>query len=134
MNFGHYVGIPFLDGGSDREGCDCWGLVRLIYSERFDIELPEYNDVSATDIRRVAREMREGSTDDPTWREVIEPRAFDVVLMRVLCGSVVAHVGIAISPQRFLHVERASHATIVPFDHPMYRSRIAGFRRHRDLP
>ena len=133
MNFGKYVGIPFLDGGASHEGCDCWGLIRLIYDERFGIALPEYNDVSSRDLRRVAREMEKGSSSDPVWRQVYEPRAFDVVLMRVFSGSIVAHVGIVISRHQFLHVERSSHAAIVPFRHRMYCDRIAGFRRHEDM-
>src|SRR5512134_1374594 len=39
---GAYVGIPYLDHGAARSGCDCWGLVRLIYRERTRIELPSY--------------------------------------------------------------------------------------------
>ncbi len=132
MNFGDYVGIPFLDGGDTREGCDCWGLIRLIYDERFSIDLPEYNDVSAHDLRRVSREMLAGS-NDATWREVTSPRAFDVVLMRVFSGALIAHVGVVVSEAQFLHVEKATDAAVVPFDHSMYRDRIVGFRRHRDF-
>ena len=35
-----YVGIPYAPGMSSRDGCDCWGLVRLVYREEFGTLLP----------------------------------------------------------------------------------------------
>ena len=39
---GAYVGIPYVDHGRDRAGCDCWGLVRLIIAERTRFVLPSF--------------------------------------------------------------------------------------------
>lgn len=108
--------------------------MRLIYRDYLDIELDPYADISAKELRRVARAIRDGvDPGSPVWRTVTEPRSFDVVLMRIASATLVAHVGVVVSSQRFLHVEDRALATIVPFDHPLYRHRIAAFARHKDM-
>jgi len=37
-----YVGLPFKAHGRERNGVDCWGLVRLVLAERFRLALPSY--------------------------------------------------------------------------------------------
>ena len=39
---GHYIGLPFLEHGRSIRGLDCWGLVRLVLHEQFDVCLPSY--------------------------------------------------------------------------------------------
>ena len=35
-----YVGIPFISGGRNEKGCDCYGLVRLILEKEYNYKLP----------------------------------------------------------------------------------------------
>lgn len=125
-----YVGIPFVFGGSDHDGCDCWGLVRLIYREQLGVTLDRYSDINPRDMRRVARAVTEQASSNVIWSEIDTPAEFDVVAMRIGAGSLLAHVGIAVSERQFLHVENAAAASIVSFRDPMYRCRIVKTVRH----
>jgi cell wall-associated NlpC family hydrolase len=132
-----YVGIPFVDGGRDMAGCDCWGLVRLVHFREAGIELPSYGEIAAADLLATARAMRDGAISEP-WTKVTGAarRAMDVVLMRRLgdSGRAPVHVGIMVDARRMLHIVRAADSHTVPLDHPTVKPRVLDFFRHRDLP
>lgn len=126
-----YVGVPFVDDGRSIDGCDCWGLFRLVYTERLGIDLPSYGDTSARDLLGVTEAMSAGVAVDERWREVLVPQEYDGVLMRAYGARDPGHVGIMIGAKQLLHVERKTAAVIVPLDHYSVRSRILGFWRHQ---
>lgn len=129
-----YVGLPFASRGRTAEGVDCWGLVRLIYTQVLGIELPSYGEISAHDLVRVSREISDGK-DGEVWAEVGKDalKAFDVVVMRYHGTRRIGHVGVAVDASTMIHVEEASAAVVVPLAHFTIRERIACFRRHRLL-
>lgn len=133
---GRYVGIPFADNGHDRNGCNCWGLVRLVLLQEKGIELPSYAEISAADMLKAARAFRDDSQAEP-WRAVGRDAvaAFDVALMHAMAedSRVPGHVGIMVSNSRVLHVWRATDAVHMAIDHPRIQTRVIGFYRHRDL-
>lgn len=127
-----YVGIPFVNGGRDWQGVDCWGLVRLIYETECRILLPSYGEISAEELTRVAHEVANESSKEP-WHPVSDPWLFDVAVMHRRKAPV--HVGIvaALKPVRLLHVERATHAVFVPITHPTISFRSPAYFRHRSM-
>lgn len=115
-----YIGIPFADRGRDRSGCDCWGLVRLVYAERCGIDLPSYLDGyrDIADGEGLARGM---AVMLPDWR-ASDPVEFAVPLIRFHQGRL--HVGILVDGRRMLHVERAKLACVEPL--APYRNLLQG--------
>jgi cell wall-associated NlpC family hydrolase len=127
-----YVGMPYVDGGRNDKGVDCWGLVRLIYAEQLGIELPSYGEISAEDLLKVARRITAGK-DGEEWenvtRETIQP--FDVCVMRFHGVRTVGHVGIVVTKKTIIHVEKGANTALVPLTDMTIRERIACFRRHK---
>lgn len=125
-----YVGIPFVPGGRERsEGLDCWGLVRDVFANQCGIDLPEYGEVSSTDLIAAARKVKSCYNERP-WRMVIDPDRFDVAVMRLYTSNIPGHVGIMVSDRWLLHTEESCGACVVRLDHATVRERIIGFRRY----
>ena len=122
------VGTPWISGGRDWSGWDCWGCVRLCYRECLGVDLPSYGEISARDLARIARQME--TAKDDGWRQIGTPRALDVVLMRSGRGGArVVHVGVMVDANRLLHVEEAAATAVVPVTHFSVAGRIVGYRR-----
>lgn len=82
--FERYLDIPYKDGGRDWDGCDCWGLVRLILAEERGIVLPSFSDVTDLSSFLEVRRM---------FKEVDSPGDWDLVNLRSR-GPFFAHVGL----------------------------------------
>src|SRR5580704_13710594 len=123
-NLEKYIGIPFKDEGSNFDGCNCWGLVRLVLIQEAGIAVPAYGDISAADLLKAARQIGRDSSTAP-WIRVDVPQAFDVCLMTAKEGAhrVIGHIGIMTSPTHVLHVWEATHAVQMPLTHSRIRAR-----------
>lgn len=125
-----YVGLPYLTGGRDRDGLDCWGLVRLVHAEQFQNDLPsfsgEYDSPHDGKIEELIARNREG------WGRVDDPQPGDVVVFRVWGG--LQHVGVVTEPGFFLHVRTGRTATVERLDGSVWRNRIEGIYRYEGKP
>ncbi|GIX17693.1 MAG: tail assembly protein [Rhodothalassiaceae bacterium] len=132
-----YIGIPYRDLGRDRDGIDCWGLIRLVLAEQAGIVMPSYaGDYAgggdhagiATGIAaRLPRHWR-------PLRAAERPRAFDLVVFRVCARP--RHMGVMVDARRFLHAPepgpggRGGTSRIEDISSPAWARRLEGVYRH----
>ena len=112
-----YVGLPFQVDGRDRQGIDCWGLVRLVWAERAGFEMPEF--------ARVADRALTIGREAQAFAEIIkeETRDLDAVIMNedVLTKSgwvkAPVHIGLIVGrPGLVLHARRGILSCIEPLN------------------
>ena len=96
-----YIGIPWVQGESSRDGADCWGLVLLVSREVFGIDLGLYEGAKFTgdDLARII----EGEERSSRWKLTDAPRAGDVVTIRRRGDPHPSHVGIMVDCDNVLH-------------------------------
>jgi len=125
---GAYIGIPFKERGRDASGLDCYGLLFHVYRNQYKISLPMYAErYSLQDRLSVAKVFFEETTS-ARWRRVLREEAEppDVLTMTLSFGS---HVGILVTPDRFLHV-LPGRETCVERLQGVWERRIEGIYRH----
>ena len=115
-----YVPIPFEENGRGRDGCDCWGLVQLVYRENYGIELPDYRDDYGleADERTLSR-----------WYEVEEHRPGDVVLSTI--DGTRLHVGVVVRPGIMLNTRRGVGTVIECYETKLWKPKVIGVYRYR---
>lgn len=125
-----YVGIPWIAHGSDRDGSDCWGLVRLVYREMRGVVLDSFADgyVTAQESDEIQR-IIDGEKASGPWRAVNqgEERPFDVALFRIV--GRVSHVGLVVEPGLVIHAQRGADSAIIRYGGIKWSGRVAGFQR-----
>lgn len=125
-----YIGIPYRTGGRDREqGLDCWGLLCLIWRERFGIEEPRYETyewASRTDNARVSaiiESERQRYIDVPAGQE----RLGDAILLRLRGHPL--HVGMIVAPGLMIHTHERTESCLDRYDGLEWSKRVLGFYR-----
>ncbi len=100
------LGVPYVSGGKDLTGFDCWGLLQYFYSYSHGLDLPDFPEVSRDNVRELTRTIGAGAE---AWQRVEKPQHLDAVTMSQ--NSAPHHVGIYIEDggqQYILHAHKTS--------------------------
>lgn len=92
-----YFEIPYKLGGDSKEGCDCWGLVKLVYKEILGLDIPDYSKCysSLEEAYRVIEEQRNN------YRKIDGPSIFAIALFRKR-----THCGVVASMKEIFHIDK----------------------------
>lgn len=116
-----YIGIPYKMMGCSMKGCDCWGLVRLVYKNEFGIDIPSVT-IDMTDHANM--ELIPMGLD-AMWDKTDNPQPGDVINFHVLGHD--QHVGIVTAPGQMLHVFDNGHTSCIEtYTSRKWKNRIAG--------
>lgn len=126
IDLNRYVGLPWQDRGRTPDGCDCWGLLRLVYAGELGIDLPDHSNhyYTAADAA-IGGLITVGLAD---WRPVEAERPLDAVLIK----QAPWHVGVIVRRGLMLHMPHGKTSCIEPYDTGRWSRRVEGIYRHKD--
>ncbi|MFB2553332.1 NlpC/P60 family protein [Ensifer soli] len=126
-----YIGIPKVNLGRDWQGCDCYGLVRLVYAEDLRIPLPTYLGAyaDADESAEVHQLLGEARTSG-SWVRAERPQAFDIVCFRR--ASMDRHLGVVVDRTLMLHMPEG-HSRIEPWSEGRWSHSLEGVYRHIEM-
>lgn len=128
-----YVGLPYVEGGRDRSGVDCYGLLVLVNREQFARDIDPMVDLAVPSAPGSGRDAWVAAAlarhAGANWVATDAPAAGDAVLMTV--GGRACHVGVFLTRSAILDIHAGATAAIVDPRGRRHRNRIAGFHAWR---
>ena len=132
MNFSEYINIPYKNLGRSKEGCDCFGIIWLVFKEKRNIILPDFTDLKYTNewYRQHENHILENLWD--VWGVVNEPyKVYDGIIFYHEKMKVANHIGMIIDDGKFIHVSQKFPSRVDKLN-PYWRSRIYKVMRYKD--
>lgn len=101
-----YVGVPYAGNGRDRRGCDCWGLMVMVFREQRGIDLPDWLLPDDYTLSEAVRAITLGIGETKHQAERLDAaEAWAVVVAERRTRP--HHVGLCIGRGHVLHCSRA---------------------------
>jgi cell wall-associated NlpC family hydrolase len=123
-----YIGIPFVSNGRTLEGCDCYGLVRLVLRNEYGIELPSLSN-DYTDALIISETARLFAEKRPVLASEKLPAPEEKAVVVITEHGRPAHIGIVAGNGYILHTGVKTGSVCQRVTHPGLHGRIEGYYR-----
>lgn len=130
-----YLRIPYKTRGHGFDGCDCGGLLRLVYKTELNIDLPDWEEryisthrESFKTLDSIFDEQTSTIGDFPMQVPLEDVQPFDALVFRM--GKFNVHTGIVVRKGKFLHVQEGGNTTIEDYLGLKWKNRLVGVYRH----
>lgn len=121
-----FIGVPFVDGGRELRGCDCWGLVMLVFAE-YGVSLPDYR-ISCFQSAAIHAQIERARVE---WRRLPEPAEPSLVVFKSTNPKarqgMTDHLGVYVGGGMMLHTLIKQQAHLDRISHPFWARKIEGF-------
>jgi cell wall-associated NlpC family hydrolase len=126
-----YIGLEYEDRGRGPDKFDCWGLVRKILKEQYDVEVPSYT-YSNSEARKEVGPLIEN--ESKSWVEIQpgQERLGDVIVLKL--SDLPFHIGVVVDRNEFVHALNGTSSHIAKYSREPWKGRIRGFYRHVRMP
>lgn len=120
-----YVGVEFSPHGRTLEGCDCYGLVRIVLAEQFNVHLPrldteyEFGDAYSEELA-----INSQLFVLPV-KKVEKPFIADLVFLRYFGNT--SHIGLYVGDSILLHTAPKRNSCLDSLQSPFLKSRITAY-------
>jgi len=129
MDTHKYIGIPYVDNGISMHGCDCWGLIMLIYQNEYNITLPDYStQYPDTQALSIISPIVEVEKESDIWYNVETPEEGDIIVFNIKGAPV--HCGVYLSNKDFIHNFHGCNSCIESVKSTRWNKRVEGYYRH----
>jgi murein DD-endopeptidase len=128
--FNKYINIPFKHHGRDFNGCDCFGILKLMYTNELNINLPDYE--YSFDWNQTHNHIIDNIRNN--WIEVNPPyKKYDCLVFCTTYNSKIAnHIGVYIGDNKFIHIQENQFSRIERLD-GFYSKKLYKTIRYKEL-
>ena len=123
MDISDLMSARYEEGGRGAGAYDCFGLFAELCRRR-GAPIPDHPTPS--DISQRDADITACARSD--WVQIDAPEDGCAVVIRI--GQFIAHIGMVIEGDKFIHANKSTGVTVARLDDPRWVRRIAGFYRY----